>query len=297
MTDHLGPPDPGHQRSALWNALHAARYRRQDAIRSIEQQTGRRLGVYFAAIEHPLSGIGPADIAPFEDLLSDCEKGCDLDLLLQSPGGDIDAAEKLVLMARERANSLRVIVVERAKSAATLIALASDAILMSSTSELGPIDPQVTISSADGRPLQRPAKSFLDGLEQIKKAADQEGRLNPVYYPLLSQLDPALLDFCEKAIKRSEQFAEKWLKKFMLREDHERATDIAKRLTDVDQYRSHGMVIDSAEALEMGLAVEYFSDDNPIWRELWRLYLDYQLECQGSRCAKIFETRKISVQF
>lgn len=295
MTKPSAPPDQ--QRSPLWDALHAPRYRRQEAIRRVEERTSRRLGVYFASIEHPLGGIGPDDIAPFEDLLSDCAKGCKLDLLLQSPGGDIDAAEKLVLMARERASSLRVVVVERAKSAATLIALASDSIVMSSTSELGPIDPQVTISSADGRPLQRPAKSFLDGLEQIKKAVDQEGRLNPVYYPLLSQLDPALLDFCDKAIKRSEQFAEKWLRKFMLCNDHERAREIARRLTDVDQYRSHGMVIDYQEAKEMGLAVEFLSDDDVLWRQLWGLYLDYQLECQRNRCAKIFETRKISVQF
>lgn len=156
---------------------------------------------------------------------------------------------------------------------------------------------KMRFASADGRPLQRPARSFLDGLEQIKKSVDQEGRLNPVYYPLLSQLDPALLDFCDKAIKRSEQFAEKWLKKFMLRENHSLAREIARRLTDVDQYRSHGMVIDYQETKEMGLAVEVLSDDDPLWRQLWALYLDYQLECQRSRCAKIFETRKVSVQF
>ena len=194
-------------------------------------------------------------------------------------------------MIRERVQSLRIIVVERAKSAATLIALAADEILMSSTSELGPIDPQVTIFAADGRPLQRPARSFLDGLEQIKGSVVGEGGLNPAYYPLLSQLDPALLDFCEKAVRRSEQFAEKWLMKFMLRDDHERAGRIAKRLTDVDQYRSHGMVIDWREAMEMGLRVTFSSSDDPLWRQLWSLFLAYQIE----NVTKIFETRRVSL--
>ena len=66
-----------------------------------------------------------------------------LDLLLQSPGGDIDKAENIVYMCRNRFSSFRVIVPESAKSAATLIALAADSIIMGYTSELGPIDPQI----------------------------------------------------------------------------------------------------------------------------------------------------------
>jgi ClpP class serine protease len=155
----------GSSRSPLFETIHSKRYQRQHLIRQIEEATGRRLAVYFANSDRDGSGIFQGDIAPFQDILSDCEANCDLDLLLQSPGGEIDSAEKLVYMIRERVRSLRIIVVERAKSAATLIALAADEILMSSTSELGPIDPQVTVFAADGRPLQRPARSFLDGLE------------------------------------------------------------------------------------------------------------------------------------
>ena len=287
--------DTSFVRSPLYETLHANRYQRQDLIRRIEEQTGRRLGVYFANLSHSEAGIAPGDIAPFQDILSDCEGECDFDLLLQSPGGDVDCAEKLVYMIRERVRSLRIIVVERAKSAATLIALASDEILMSSTSELGPIDPQVTIFAADGRPLRRPARSFLDGLEQIKRNIGGESTLNPVYYPLLSQLDPALLDFCEKAIRRSEQFAEKWLVKFMLRGDPGRAEQIAKRLTDVEQYRSHGMVIDWREATEMGLKISFLPSDDLLWRQLWSLFLTYHIELIQQNSAKIFETRKVSL--
>lgn len=286
------PVEPAeHSRSPLYEALHSKRYQRQQLIRHIEETTGRRLAVYFGNVDQAGAGIGSGDIAPFQDILSDCEARCDLDLLLQSPGGDIDSAEKLVYMIRERVRSLRIIVVERAKSAATLIALAADEILMSSTSELGPIDPQVTVFAADGRPLQRPARSFLDGLEQIKRSVSAEDGLNPAYYPLLSQLDPALLDFCEKAIRRSEQFAEKWLVRFMLRQDQERAAQIARRLTDVEQYRSHGMVIDWREAREMGLNVSFLETDDSLWRQLWSLFLAYQIE----NLVKIFETRKVSL--
>ncbi|HEX3128489.1 MAG TPA: hypothetical protein VH394_14255 [Thermoanaerobaculia bacterium] len=284
-------------RSPLYEALNSRRYHRQDLIRAIEEQTGRRLAVYFANTEHHASAVSQTDIAPLQDVLFDCEGRCDLDVLLQSPGGDIDSAEKLVYMIRERVASLRILVVERAKSAGTLIALAADEILMSSTSELGPIDPQVTIFAADGRPLARPARSFLDGLEQIKDSVASEGGLNPAYYPLLSQLDPALLDFCEKAIRRSEQFAEKWLTRYMLKDDPETAKEIARRLTDVDQYRSHGMVIDWREAREIGLNVTFLSTDDSLWRQLWSLHLAYHIECLQQGYSKVFETRRVSIPF
>jgi hypothetical protein len=289
---------PATWRSPLYEALNAGRYQRQDLIRQIEKLTGSRLAVYFANAEHPGASIGPSDVAPFQDLLMDCEAGCRLDLVLQSPGGDVDAAEKLVYMARERAKHFRVIVVDRAKSAATLIALASDEIMMSTTSELGPIDPQVTVFSAEGRPLTRPAQSFLDGLEQIKQnVLASGGELNPVYFPLLSALDPALLDFCQKAILRARQFAEKWLGKHMLATQPDLAAKIALRLTDVHQYRSHGMVIDPNEAEEIGLRVQRRKPEENDWQLLWKLFLAYDLEAKGRGLAKVFETRRVSIAY
>src|SRR5215210_8012323 len=224
--------------SPLYQAMHSRRHQRQELIRKIEESTGRRLLVYYANVNHHDAEISPLDVAPFQDLLYNCTVGCDLDLLLQSPGGDIDTAEKLVYMTRQRVKGFRVIVVERAKSAATMIALAADKILMSSTSELGPIDPQITIFSADGQQVRRPARSFLDGLELVKKSVEKDGSLNAAYYPIVSQVDPALLDFCEKAIQRSAQFAEKWLNKHMLAGRPEKAKEVARRLIDVEQYRS-----------------------------------------------------------
>ena len=169
---------------------------------------------------------------------------------------------------------------------------------MGPTSELGPIDPQVTIFTAEGKPLNRPARSFLDGLDQIKQSVVDEGALNPAYYPLLSQLDPALLDYCQKAIGRSEQFAEKWLRRGMLANNPEKASEIAKRLTDVEQYRSHGMVIDRDEAKSMGLNVVFLEDGEALWDKLWRLHLAYEVErYRQPSLSKIFETRRVSVPF
>ena len=297
MSDSPSLPSGGSfNRTPYFEAANAARYARQALIREIEAQTGRRLLVYFANISHPYSGVNFNDISPFQDLLSDCERNCDFDLLLQTTGGDIDSAEKMVTMLRNRAQSFRLIVTERAKSAGTLMAMAADEILMSSMSELGPIDPQITLPMGDGRVIQRPAQSFLDGLEQIKNQISKDGGINPVYFPLLSQLDPALLDLCVKELRHSREFAEKWLKKYMLAGKPKEAEKIAKSLADVNKYSSHGIVIDHEEAIKLGLNVTYLDSEDEIWQLFWRLHLAYEMESRRAGCAKFFETRKVSLE-
>ena len=174
-------------RTPLFNALQSERYGRRSDIQDIEGITGRKLIVYFAK---PGAGIEQDDVLAFGDLLHDVS-GQSIDLLLQSPGGDIDVAEKLVSLTASRCPSFRVIVAQSAKSAATLMALASDEIVMGDTSELGPIDPQVTVTTAQGQRMVRPASSFLDGLELIKRQVDEEGgELSPAFFPASGEPRP-----------------------------------------------------------------------------------------------------------
>lgn len=282
----------------LYRALFSPRYERQEQIRRIQAATQRTLVVYYSTVARAEGAITQLDVPPFEELLYDCRQDeTELDLLLQSPGGDIDVAEKIVYLCRSRCKSFRVIVPERAKSAATLIALASDRIVMSDTSELGPIDPQVTVFSPDGRPLSRPARSFLDGLDEIKRKVTDEKGLNPAYYPLLTHLDPALLDYCQKTIDRSQRFAEKWLKEGMCKGKPKKAGTIAGELMNVEKYGSHGMVIDWREAQRLGLAVLYLKPHDRLWDAIWRLFASYEVVMRNKNIIKAFESERVSIVF
>ena len=220
------------KQTPLYHAIQKERYLRQQQIKDIQDHTHRDLIAYVANVQHPEAGIGQSDVLAFGDFLQD-KAGADLDLLLQSPGGDIDVAEKLIYMCRNNTKTFRVIVAESAKSAATLIALGADEIVMGDTSELGPIDPQIVVTTAGGQTIDRPAQSFLDGLRAIQEETDRtNGKLSPVYFPLLQQLDPALIDFCKKAIRRSQRFAEKRLSYSQCKGKRRRAKTIAKRLAD-----------------------------------------------------------------
>ncbi|CUU10605.1 Serine dehydrogenase proteinase [Armatimonadetes bacterium GBS] len=285
------------QQTPLYYALHAERYQRRELIRQVQALTGRKLMVYFTNAMRPDSAIDQRDVVPFQEMIYDClnHSESDVDLLIQSSGGDIDAAEKIVSLIRGQVASLRVIVSERAKSAATLIALAADEILMSDTSELGPIDPQVVVQTATGQPVMRPAQSFLDGLKRILQETQQAGVLNPAYYPILSHLDPALIDFCEKAIARSKQFARRWLEQHMCAGDVQKAESIARQLCDVERYASHGAVINYEEAQAMGLKVNYVRTNEPLWEAIWRLHTAYEVFIHRTQLPKVFETEHVSI--
>jgi hypothetical protein len=136
----------------------------------------RRLIAYLTA-PGP-GGIDLFDAAPLGSML-DAIGTCDqLDLMLNSPGGYGESAEKIIEMCREHCRKeFRVIVPNFAKSAATMIALGADVIVMGYLSELGPIDPQYTVAVA-GVEQSVSGQSFIaayDGLQEQVAAATAAG--------------------------------------------------------------------------------------------------------------------------
>ena len=141
------------QKTPMYNALNAARYQRQSLIKKIEQN-GVTLICYVAGIR---ALISRDDIIGFMEVLHNVKKGTHIDLLLNTPGGDIDTAEKLVSLIHAWVGDdfeFRVIIPDYAKSAGTLMALGANKIVMSDSSELGPIDPQVVLNDGKGNQIQ-----------------------------------------------------------------------------------------------------------------------------------------------
>lgn len=130
------------KQSPLFWVSHKDRYLRQLLIRDIELETNRELIVYFTDTDNANAGIDPGDDQFLFELLSSRQRK-EVDLLLETPGGYTDTTEKLCAMLRDMAPDLRVIIPRKAKSNGTVIALAANQIVMSSTSELGPIDPSI----------------------------------------------------------------------------------------------------------------------------------------------------------
>lgn len=287
-------------KDAVYNALidtNSFINHRSPLVKKIQRILGGdKLVIYTASPFHPVSGIMLQDIPIFEDLLRSVGNSENGVLMINSPGGNGDAAEKILMMCRSRfPASFKVIVPDFAKSAATMIALGSDEILMGYLSELGPIDPQFSTSPmAPGLP----ARSLIDGLEMIRKKV-QEGDPIELYYPMLSQIRPEIIARAQSAIDGSKEFARKWLKQHQLRDNPKQANKVAKWLSEGKRYRSHGKVINYEECKNvLKLNVTSMDKNSDLWNLVWELYcrsIFYLQQTQSQGSAKLFENEKVSM--
>lgn len=151
---------------------------RRRYLRELAKHTGRATIVYATAwMEHKqLTGdqvtINLSDVQGFMEAVSNVDER-ELDLILHSPGGSAEAAESIVEYLRTRFDHIRVIVPIAAMSAATMVALGADEIVMGSHSQLGPIDPQFTIFTPEG-PRSSPAQAIKDQFEICQAAVRRE---------------------------------------------------------------------------------------------------------------------------
>lgn len=269
-------------------------------IKEIQAKTNRKLIVYVANFNHPLGGIHLVDVLPFEEILRTIGSVKEVDLLVNSPGGEINATEKLVTMLRQRYDYIRVIVPNQAKSGATMIALASDQIVMGYLSELGPIDSIIAVPNPDGTVRSIPAQSILDSVDLMTQTiadAKKNGRPIEQFVAMAFRIDPSLWDMAIKAQALSAQFAEKWLTKHMCKGDTSLAKQITAKFMDVKRFLSHGRVIgvaDAKEILPKGSIVELDKDD-PLWNMLWELYVRCEWRINTQRTIKFFANERANM--
>ena len=103
----------------------------------------------------------------------------ELDLIIHSPGGSAPAAEQMIRYLRTQFSSIRAIVPLQAKSAATMLALGCDEILLGNHSELGPIDPQIQVPIPGGTRWS-PAHAIIADFERAQEEIAQNVNVLPL---------------------------------------------------------------------------------------------------------------------
>ena len=237
-------------------------------IERLEQLRDSKVLVYFS--------YAPLDdniIIPLYKQLKEIGHTKKIDLFLHSYGGAVDTPYKVVTLIREFCDEFAVIVPFVAKSAASMLVLGADEVIMGPISELGPIDALVKhpVYQDTLVPVQA-IWHCLDYLQRsIINSPDPEVA-SFIVTPLLNKLDPWLIGDYEKTIKASRQYAETLLSRYMLKDDIDRVQDVSKALTE--GYYSHGYPIAHREAKELGLKVTEAHGE--LWDVIWDLYLEYE---------------------
>ncbi len=149
------------------------RKKRISFIQKLEKERKSKVIVYITSDRVPrqfCSADIASDVLPlFYAHLKEIGKVKKISLCIRSLGGKLDAPWPLVNIIREYCQELEVIVLTKAMSAATLIALGANKIVMTPLSQLSPIDPKKDIITKDGKNIPLEVEDIISFINLAKE--------------------------------------------------------------------------------------------------------------------------------
>ncbi|OEU77012.1 MAG: hypothetical protein BA872_10000 [Desulfobacterales bacterium C00003060] len=180
-------------------------------------------------------------------------------------------------LLRQKFKPIRVIVPVVAKSAATMLALSADEILMPPSAELGPIDPQFRLADGSGGVVLTPAQVLIDQFRQAQQEISQNQALAPAWAPILQRYGVGLYQMSLNAIDLSKTLVKQWMMAYMLNGNANAAQiadDVVDFLADHNAFKSHGRRVDLEELRTRNVvAHDIRTTDATLWQrveEAWR---------------------------
>ena len=249
---------------------------RKDCYKDIEKLRKRPLLVYATKFlgrlprtNEPIPNfIDLSDVDGFTDLINSVKDNhTAVDVLLHSPGGKPDATERLVKLLRNHFTEIDFLIPHSAYSAATMLALSGNNIILHPSAILSPIDPQIN---------GLPARIRRNGFEKIRGRISKEGpKTLPAYLPLIEKsISLELLELCEDSEKLSITLVSNWLKQYMFKDEKDSAEKIKKAvkyLSNYDEHLMHSRPLSIEKLTSFGLKIEYAKEE--LENLLWEVYI------------------------
>jgi len=208
-----------------------------------------------------------------------------LDLLIVSNGGDPTVAWRIVSLIRERVKKLSVLVPEAAFSAATLIALGADEIVMHANGNLGPVDPQIQPgrgkkAEGEGQPPapfgSEDLAAFLAFVREEVGLSDQR-ELYKAFNLFCDDVGAVRIGVAARSARLTLSMGEQLLKLHMTDEGQtQKARAIAEALSK--KFYHHGYPLGRREAKDIGLKVQ--DPGAEVEGMMWQIWEDIRDELE-----------------
>ncbi len=204
-----------------------------------------------------------------------------LDIYLVSNGGSATVPWRLVSLFREFAESFNVIIPYRAYSAASLLALGADEIVMHPFAELGPIDPTV---SNEFNPVDGVGRRIGINVEDVTAyvhfvretvGINHQDELIRALEALTAQVHPLALGNVERFLSQTRMIAKKILRTHMEDGDSHKIDEIVENMAS--RLYFHGHPINREEA-KRDLDLKVIHETQEFDSAVWELYKGYEQE-------------------
>lgn len=214
-----------------------------------------------------------------------------VDILIVSNGGDPTVSWRIMSMLREKFENIGILLPFAAYSAATLLALGGDELLMHPFANLGPVDPQMYTKKqgTQDETLNFGSEDLRHYFEFIRKdvgISDQE-QLQKSFDLVCREVGAIPIGAAKRSAQLALTMGEKLLRLHM--QDESKAKAIAEEFNT--SFYHHGYPLSKKEAISIGLPVKEL--DKNLEELMWNLWLDYELEMECSHpfnaLEKVFE--------
>ena len=250
----------------------------------IEEIRQRPLVLYVTSSRQNASGQMASDVIPqlTKQLFAIPAEHESIDLLIVSNGGDPIVSWRMISMIRERFKKVGILLPYAAYSAATLLALGCDEIVMHPFSNLGPVDPQLTYQRRNpGNPAGQETEVIQFGSEDLRNflefvrtdvgISDQE-QLERAFELVCKDIGSIPIGVAKRSSQLALSMGEKLLSMHL--GDSSSARAIAEALNR--SFYHHGYPLGMNEAKKIGLPV------NPppaeLEQPLWGIWQDLETE-------------------
>lgn len=203
-----------------------------------------------------------------------------LDFMIVSFGGDPMVAWRIMSLIRQRVGAggkVAVLIPQSAYSAATLLALGADEIIMHPYGHLGPVDMQITSFGESGprHYSTEDISAFLDFVRENLKITDQE-HVRALFEGTCKEVGSIGIGFTARSSKLAIDLGERLLALHMKDDDTRlKLRTIVQNMSR--KFQSHAYPVNRTEALDIGLPVNK-KRDLTLERLMWRAWLGIEEE-------------------
>lgn len=270
---------------------------RKELYESIEEKRGCPLIVYATSSRQGATGNMASDVIPefAKQLMAIPKDETEIDILIVSNGGDPTVSWRIISLLRERFTKIGVLLPYTAYSAATLLALGADEIIMHPFSNLGPVDPQLTYKrkNTDGKDAKEETihfgsedlRHFIDFVRSDVGITDQE-QMEKTFELVCQDIGALPIGIAKRSTHLALSMGEKLLSLHM--EDKSKATAISEALNK--SFYHHGYPLGRSEAKSIGLNI--IEPDDELEALIWDVWEDIEKEME---CKKPFNPVEVAL--
>lgn len=252
------------------------------AILALEKARKSKVIVYITGDKKPeeffATKVASDVLTYFKQILQKINNTKKITLALYTNGGQLETPWPLVNMIREHCEEFEVIVLEKALSAGTMIALGSDKIVMNRYALLSPIDPAADMPDGNNKLKHFEIEDIISYIDFVKEkiGLTEQNALCEIMKDLTKEINPTMLGSANRTHSLVRRLAKNLLSKHKHQIPERQSKEIIENLTQ--KLFSHRHLINRKEAKEIGFEniIEFPSkQDEKIINELINYYIKY----------------------